>query len=431
MLTISIGQALLILIKQYKNNACICDKLKNIYLSGLYEEGDYLYIQQLCLAAKDNVLKGYEISYDAAVINEDPVRRYFETHLAYETLKDGLKQLPDSFCDYVAFVYKHLAGYSSLLNEPELMRDVNDIGKGIFAENEFSHYIKSVRRSYYLTNLSTNEKIKLNQLTYLALLISQIAHRDPTLPLNIYDADYYAPEHRGRTKKDQSIIGESCHLGLMKNYMPVPPGDIATTEQTHSVPRAADKFTYQKDSVWITHHFSLLTHPFAASISGYMLCQLRYMRRVAEIQMPLFMALFGSDQKIISYMKVFIASLLYQSGGHSLYEFVAPFSLQGIRTSFKFIKNFERISLYTLFWDNNERAFNQALADTLSYQDMYLKKAKVLESIRTNNTPLKTTLKTSFAPVSTSSQWRFFPIARVNHLLESVATKLLALPMLG
>lgn len=427
MLTISIGQALLILIKHHKNDATIAEQLKCFYLSGIYDEAARLYIQQLCLAAKDTVLQGYEISYDARVINEDPVRRYFETHLAYETLTDGLKQVPDSLSDYVAFVYKHLVCCCFVRKEPESMRDINDVGKGVLDENEFSRYIKNIHSSFYLTHLSAPEKIKLIKLTYLCVLISQIAHRDLSLPLNIYDTAYYVAEQRGRIAKEQSTIGVSAHTGLMKNYMPVPAGDIATTESTLNVQRAADSFSYDKKTTWITHHFSLLTHPFAASISGYMLCQLRYMRRIAEIEDWLFADLFGSKQKIIAYMRVFIASLLYQSGGHSLYEFVAPFALVGVRESFAFIKHFERISLYTLFYVNNERAFNQALADTLSYQDVYLKKAAVLESIRSNNTPLKTAV----APVSASSQWRFFPMAPVNNLLDSVAVKLFTLPMLG
>lgn len=86
---ISPGQGLLLLISHYQTQPDAidkCDKLKKIYLSGARRS-----VLEAILA--DPLLKDYIVSYEKKTINEDSSRRYFETHLAYETLKNGLSKL--------------------------------------------------------------------------------------------------------------------------------------------------------------------------------------------------------------------------------------------------------------------------------------------------------------------------------------------------
>ena len=87
---ISPGQGLLLLMNHYKNNERKTEQLKKLYLSGATDASKKQKIKSLL---NDKILIGYKISYDAKVINDDPTRRYFETHLCYESLKNGLDKI--------------------------------------------------------------------------------------------------------------------------------------------------------------------------------------------------------------------------------------------------------------------------------------------------------------------------------------------------
>jgi hypothetical protein len=86
MLTISVGQALLILMDKYGTST----ELKTLYLNGGTNRLTRARIRDLM---QHVALSEYQISYDPSVIDTDPSRRYFETHLAYETLNDTLPKL--------------------------------------------------------------------------------------------------------------------------------------------------------------------------------------------------------------------------------------------------------------------------------------------------------------------------------------------------
>ena len=88
--TISPGQGLLLLIDHCKNDPIKVDKLKKLYLSGAETTADAEEIKALL---KDPVLSSYKVSFEATTINEDATRRYFETHLAYESLTHGLSKI--------------------------------------------------------------------------------------------------------------------------------------------------------------------------------------------------------------------------------------------------------------------------------------------------------------------------------------------------
>ncbi|MDI1351289.1 MAG: hypothetical protein PSV35_00735 [bacterium] len=416
MLTISVGQALLILIKNNKNNVPVCEQLKKLYLSGISRPQDLEFIQKTFASAKKDVLKDYDISYDGTVTSIDPVRRYFETHLAYETLKNGLHQLPDIFEAYTAKVYMDALYFAG--KDQDITDRIDHVLKGKAEDNEFSLYIRNINLLPD-GDFNSKDKRKLIRLLQLAYLIVKIASLS-FLPLDIYFAGFYCYEHRGRTRKKENDHSLSCHKGVMASYMPVPRGDIATTEQSSMHRRTTEKYHCISNAAWSQHNVSLLVHPFVASISGYILCQLRYMKLVSQYQPNEFTKLFGTDTQIISYFKVFIASFLYQSGGHSLYELTAPFQLAEIRTAFSFVTDFDTIDLYRLFYKNNEVAFDKALQDTLSYQEVYLKKSALLQSLRTNNKPLK--------KIASSNQWRFFSLSEV---VEESVSRVVQIPMFG
>lgn len=107
--TISVGQAMLILIDKYQGksgaaNEEKCDKLKKLYLSGFRTPEDLNYLEELKREEAD-VLGKYNISTDFKVIAEEPTRRYFETHLAIQTRK---KRLPEVSVDFIENHYKSM-----------------------------------------------------------------------------------------------------------------------------------------------------------------------------------------------------------------------------------------------------------------------------------------------------------------------------------
>ncbi len=91
--TISVFQALTLLAQKYRGKPDHTDKyndIKSLYLSGVNSDDDN---DKLKALLEDEALKNFEVSTDPHVINEDPVRRYFESHLCHETLKDSLDKL--------------------------------------------------------------------------------------------------------------------------------------------------------------------------------------------------------------------------------------------------------------------------------------------------------------------------------------------------
>lgn len=73
----------------YENEVKIAE-LKELYISGAQTAEQKT---QLDKWMRDDALNAYEISYDYNFINNDPSRRYFESHLSLETIKLHLADL--------------------------------------------------------------------------------------------------------------------------------------------------------------------------------------------------------------------------------------------------------------------------------------------------------------------------------------------------
>src|SRR5260221_487095 len=105
MVSITVGQALLLLIEKYQDEPQRLEQLKNFYLKGITAEQR----SALDLMLLDPVLSEYTISFSPAHIDEDPSRRYFETHLCSETLHEVLNHIEISEVKAVnAFFYQRL-----------------------------------------------------------------------------------------------------------------------------------------------------------------------------------------------------------------------------------------------------------------------------------------------------------------------------------
>ena len=92
--TITVGESILMLINACKENMTdrvIIDKLKALYLEGVKSADDKDFIRLIKEQFADR--KQFHVSSDPKIINADPTRRYFETHLAYHLLQSKAESL--------------------------------------------------------------------------------------------------------------------------------------------------------------------------------------------------------------------------------------------------------------------------------------------------------------------------------------------------
>ncbi len=127
-------------------------------------------------------------------------------------------------------------------------------------------------------------------------------------------------------------------------------------------------------------NFEQLMHPFVNSISGTMLTQLRACNKLllkGKLE-------FNNIKSFSSFIKCLVSSMLYFSGGHSLNEFIFPLSIPVVKEAFQDIGNFgETMTIYGLFYHNNEEAFMEALEKSSQYNLIMTKRSLVLEQLKT------------------------------------------------
>ncbi|MGQ3887666.1 hypothetical protein ACQUW5_01385 [Legionella sp. CNM-1927-20] len=386
MITLSFGQAVLLLIDCYKNEF-IVDRLKKLYLKGIASQNDFQFV--INLFKKNRLDEKYEISTSAEVINEDPTRRYFETHLAFETLLITLDQVD------LADLKAHYEALYQLLPANEQAKFDHYLNKTISAREDYivEEYMDILskiesNKSYWAFSEVQKEKLALMcKCSWLGTLIVKLT--DPDLPLNnVYGVGFFSEQQRGRIVKYLKASAEthgarfqegsySNHFGLMKSYMPVPRNDLIFTKKGFSFIRPPDRVNFNLSAAWPKENFSSLVHPFSCSVSGTMLCQIRCIKKLQEdTQLS-----FNDLEKFTSFLKCFTSSLLFSSGGHSYNEFLAMLKTPEIIEAFKFIDHFEEIDATTLLFHGNEPQFNQALNKTVAYTKVFLAKQQVHNSL--------------------------------------------------
>ncbi|WP_454785363.1 hypothetical protein [Legionella sp. WA2024007413] len=385
MVTISFGQALLLLMDKYKEDPSHCNILKQYYIQGVVSSSDLTYIQKLF--QKSQLTKDYTISYSNKDIDEDASRRYFETHLAFETLVNSLDQMNK----------KDILQYNNVLYDalPQESRDkFNDFIDGKISPKtdgfatEYMDAFHKVQHHENYQGLSAEQKEKV----LLILRVSWIGvlhARNPEVPVNLYGTGFFSEENRGRVVKDKPISSStstslsgkspffSNHFGLMKTTMPVPRNDIAYAESGFTFIKPSDQNTYNPKAAWPELNFSKLVHPFSCSISGTILCQLRLMIKFQDEKKQVF----DTQEKFTNFLKCFMSSLLFNSGGHVFNEFLGVLELSQVREKFTFIDGFDQINATSLLLKGNEKAFDKALVDTLEYTKVLLAKKAMQEEL--------------------------------------------------
>lgn len=377
MITLSIGQTILLLIDHYKNQQAIIAVLKQLYIQGITMSVELAKIQQLF--EESGLAKEYKISYSEETIDEDVSRRYFETHLAFETLIDSLDQLD------IDDIKKHYASLYNALPE-EIRYKYDHYITGTLSPKddpfamEYTNAFLKIKTQKNYNSLSQNQKEKLIFLTKCSWL-GVLHAKMPDVPLNLYGTGFFSEQNRGRIAKQkpdlltsnffaQKLPYHSNHFGLMKNYMPVPRNDIIYAKRGFTFLKPSDQYTFNPEAEWCKKNFSALVHPFSCSISGTVLCQLRFMIKLQSQDQ----FLFRSPKQFTNFLKCFTSGLLFNSGGHSYNEFLAVLEIPEIRSNFNFIEGFDQINAKTLLLNSNERAFDKALDDTIAYTKVILTK---------------------------------------------------------
>jgi hypothetical protein len=197
---------------------------------------------------------------------------------------------------------------------------------------------------------SRKNKYKIILLVQCAYLGLAVGLYNPT-PLDIYNTGFYRPEQRGREEKAAQVKLRHHHMGLMKPHMPLIPGDIAISDEVFPYLKPSDKSSFTEDAAWVEYNFARMVHPFSNSISGTMLTQLRSCAYLKQKRIETFAY---SETDMSQFCKLYISALLFNAGGHSLFEFSAPLFLSEVKQEFKF----KTMSLKSMFFDNNEAAFN-------------------------------------------------------------------------
>lgn len=379
MMKISVGQALLILIDMNHKNEEKLNFLKRLYLSGAKNLDDKKMIAKLM---EDESLANYEILYSKRAIDEDPTRRYFETHLAFETLKTSLDTIDISdLTAYKNTLYNMLPCGKEKIAVDYVMSGSTPPGKKDNIYKEYSDAIKKLQSNDYYQNFAQNEKLKLELLIKLSFLaIINDLESNLHFPIDIYQTGIFSEENRGKLFKPYQDTVRSQHLGLMKSYMPVPINDVAHSDSNSSAPtpqlaakssanpflylRPADQAYFKSKSEWPRQNFEKWVHPFSNSISGTMLVQLRVLKYLQNESR----AAFTNLEKTLNYIKCFSSILLYNSGGHSFHEFLSVLSVPEVKESF----GFDNINEETLLLDSNRKAFEQSLMDTIAYNKTIL-----------------------------------------------------------
>lgn len=424
---ISVGQALLILIDENIKIAPTSEyvqKLKNLYFLGFKSPEDFVFLEQI---KTELLLKNYQISTSPEVINEDATRRYFETHLAFESIKPKIKTFS---LDLAKLHYKNIRnafdGLGGDLDHHEFKRsgrkivirdydaelverkiknlNPDDLIKGLSKREQETidrlfagHYIESdhetakeyadlmiqIKNNPDLSDHDKETATTLLKSWRLSMILMRKIKKYQDLGLylidnipgpNLYHQGMYLSDKRGRKRKEDTFqIINTQAFGLMKNYMPLPRGDRALADTSFDYPKPSDMSTYLIEAEWIKYSMALLVHPYSNAISGVMLLQLRIM-----LKLNLDEKLCLNNKDILQhYLSTMIAILTAYTGGHSLLEFTAPIDLPQLKDYFSFMPEYEQITLKSMFKENNEAAFEQALSKTIFYHNQLLNKTKL------------------------------------------------------
>lgn len=398
-MVISVFQALTLLAQKYHNDPTNQEKyakIKHLYLSGVRNDADKEILDELL---QDKLLDGYQISGSKQDINEDPVRRYFESQLSHSTMDSSLDQLDSSLLEEnFEKIFSKMPASFQVLVPATIYRNllIDLVSLKSATAREYSEGIRILKdpnsyQSLLPTEGTAKEKeevlqqrkekmILLTKSSHAAMTAVQQASDSNEFPLDLYSVPNYVydSKNRGRVPKGTDQTVRSQNLGIMKAYMPLPRDDALYSEEQAQYVRPPDGSRYVEGAQQPEAAFANLVTPFSASISGTMLCLLRVIGALYKDGEFVYA---HDEAQLKLFFKTFISSLMYQVGGHSFDEFMRVLQLPEVQEEFKNLPGFTSLTLETLFKNENEAAFEAALAKTFEYNNVILNQKRVHEEL--------------------------------------------------
>ncbi|WP_342228206.1 ankyrin repeat domain-containing protein [Rickettsiella endosymbiont of Rhagonycha lignosa] len=384
--TLSVGEILLLVLtvcKKNKVNDLELNQFYQLYLEGVKTEADRELIKEIEKVITD---KCFVIKSDSKTINDDPIRRYFETNLAYHILQNNAETLDHAKLENFTQCLK--SRLFSLQNVKPSLSIVEKILKGDLDGNVLNKYEleyaelthKLLKNDFYgLSEVACKNLYQIACSTILATLNTQ---NDESMPANIYSHSIFTMgmDGRGRFIKPFHNEVRTTAKGLMKSISPLPmyhdvvnPVEESYENVYSPFQRSADQSDYMIESQWSQRLFSRQTQVYSNGISSTTLAQIRNMILQRRL---------GSHDYNISfkhYMTVFASLMLYNSGGHSFFEifevFKLPFCAELMEDELDIQEALKNDKLmFKLLYEDQKDAFEQALQSTQFYANRLLNK---------------------------------------------------------
>lgn len=373
------GQALLKLIKHYGKLSNIKSATyQRLFLTGAIDDDRQI---ELCNALLDEeILSNQEITLNEHAISGDPVRRYFETHLTYFTLRDNLHKissvnLKDLYVKIMATltesqkISEHAVNTVNLViqgncSRPSFLRGIN---------SEFNDFFRNIQDNNIFQEFSNSERLNaywLMATIYISLVTCwfEVPSKITAYTTNSLFTDK-GKLPKSHDEKRANSKARNQNYGLLKGYMPVMGlDDIAFAKKPYKNFKASDYNTLNDESPSAQFIMQKLTHPFSNGISGVCLMIIKALVKLDDNNIPNNITQTHASFKL--YIQMAISCLTFVSGGHSLFEYVTVLSVPEVAAAMQFVPEYDSINLESLFFDDNQPAFTQAIDNSLSYMQM-------------------------------------------------------------
>lgn len=269
-------------------------------------------------------------------------------------------------------------------------------------KKEFAGILRKIRSNELFSEFS-DEQTKLIETiiraNVLATQYAQLADTD-VMPIDIYTSEpiyVNGSGERGKIIKKGVESTRSLNLGIMRSWMPTAQDDISRGVKDGEHVRSADKATYDINKQWPKINFDRQVHPYANSISGSMLCQLRAIawlenpEKNASPTHPINQQLLSNTDSradvLENYLRFYISALLYTTGGHSLFEYFQPLRVDPVKDHFAtIIEHYDDITLESMFLEHNIDAFDAALQKSIEYNDRILLRQQLNQEVQARST---------------------------------------------
>ncbi len=421
---ITVFQALTLLLEKYRDVPYIYHKIASIYLTGVRNRDTESMLSNLL---DDSLLENYIINTSKQSINNDHVRRYFESHLCHNTLITSLDLLDINLLEkHFESIFNRIEDDAQELLEPIIHGHVsptkfNEYSDGLVKLNHADSYasLQPPNASGRATpqNILDERKQKLMLIVKCMYAATYVPEEMPSgeRPLDIYfkPNSVYHNNHRGRIARIDLERQKDGHrtsvyqtvrphtLGIMRSFMPLPAEDALFAKAPSTSPRPADTFTYAKGSYPIPERiFSNKVTPFVSSISGTMLIKLRVIAQLLRENKFVFNAPDAScdskNKQLEFFLKTLIAYMIYHAGGHSLEEYLQVLELPIVQNEFRSLRGFSDLTLIHLFQQDNTEAFNRTVKQTIFYNNHILLKKKLHRELETQHNIKKMLKKSIF-----------------------------------